>query len=55
MSEAKALKNKDPKMSHHVSTVSDGLNLFGWFLVPVPKDYLDENLNQVNFYGNKVL
>lgn len=30
--EVKALKNKDPKVSNHVTTVADGLNLFAWFL-----------------------
>lgn len=32
MADAKALKNKDAKLSSHVQTICDGLNLFGWFL-----------------------
>lgn len=32
VADAKALKNKDPKVGNHVQTVIDGLNLFAWFL-----------------------
>lgn len=55
MGDAKALKGKDPKVGNHIQTISDGLNLFGWFLAVNLKEYVDEHLGGIDFYGNKVL
>lgn len=35
--------------------MSDGVNVLGWFLAPNFDDYLDENVPNIDFYGNKVL
>ena len=51
----KALKGKDPKLTNHVQSVADGFNLFGWFNLPAVKEYLEENLKNIDFYGFKVL
>lgn len=32
--ELKGLQGKDPKMINHVKTMTDGLNLFCWYLSP---------------------
>lgn len=51
----KGFKGKDPRFNNHVQTVADGANVLCWFLAPNFDDYLDENVPNIDFYGNKVL
>lgn len=30
------------------------MNIFGWFLAPELKEYMDEHHQSIDFYGNKV-
>lgn len=51
----KAHKGKDPRFNNHVQAVADGINVLAWFIAPDLKEYLDENVPAIDFYGNKVL
>ena len=57
--EMEDVKRKDLKAPpHHLQTVIDGCNIVAWVFTP-GEDFLvnhcDEILDQVSFYGNKVM